>query len=106
VSVPLADVRWVRVRNGVTTAIVADGGELAQFAEIMLEEPLNRLAAQLDPAGFFRANRWYLVSLSAIDRVRPEGRGRLRLLLSPTPDEAVVVPQEHGAAFRAWFGIP
>jgi DNA-binding LytR/AlgR family response regulator len=100
VNVPVEDVRWVRVRNGITAAVVADGGE------VMLEEPLHRLQEQLAPAGFFRANRWYLVSLRAIERVRPEGRGRLRLILAPTPDEPVVVPQENAAAFRGWFGMP
>ncbi|MEZ4237539.1 MAG: LytTR family DNA-binding domain-containing protein [Myxococcota bacterium] len=99
VGVPVEDVRWVRVRNGVTVAATADG------AELMLEAPLNQVQQQLEPA-FFRVNRWYLVSLPAIERVRPEGRGRLRLLLHPTPDEPVVVPQENAAAFRAWFGMP
>ena len=99
VSISVEQLRWVRVRNGITAARVGDD-------EVMLEDSLTRLQARLPADRFFRANRWYLVSLDAIDRVRPEGRGRLRLLLEPPPDEPVVVPQEHAAAFRAWFGIP
>lgn len=100
VGLAVEDLRWVRVRNGITTAVGRDG------AEVMLEEPLARLEARLAPEGLFRANRWYLVSLAAVARVRPEGRGRLALLLDPPADEPVVVPQENAAAFRAWFGMP
>lgn len=100
VGVPVADVRWIRVRNGVTTATTADG------AEIMLEEPLNRLQAMLDPTRFFRASRWYLVSLEAVARVRSVGRGRLGLVLDPPAGEDVEVTQQHAGAFRAWFGMP
>lgn len=83
-----------------TTAFVADG------AELLLEDPLNRLQDLLEPAGFFRANRWYLVSLGAVTRVRPVGRGRLELVLAPAADEVVEVPQTHAQAFKAWFGVP
>lgn len=100
VGVPVSDVRWIRVRHGVTTAVTDDGSEL------MLEEPLNRVQSQLDPARFFRANRWYLVSLDAIDRVRAIGRGRLGLVLSPPAADDIEVTQQHAAAFRSWFGMP
>ena len=88
------------MHQGTTTAHDAEG------TEVMLEEPLNRLQAMLEPAGFFRANRWYLVSLAAVSRVRPAGRGRLSLVLDPPADEVVEVPQQQSAAFRAWFGMP
>ena len=100
VGLPVEGVRWIRVRQGTTTAHDAEG------TEVMLEEPLNRLQAMLEPAGFFRANRWYLVSLAAVSRVRPAGRGRLSLVLDPPADEVVEVPQQQSAAFRAWFGMP
>ena len=100
VGVELSSVRWVRVRHGITTAVTADG------AHIMLEEPLQRLQQMLEPARFFRANRWYMVSLPAVARVRPVGRGRLSLVLDPDPEEAVEVTQQHAAAFRRWYGMP
>ncbi len=98
VGVQVTNVRWVRVRNGIVVAHTDDGSEL------MLDESLVALQAQLSPR-FFRANRWMLVSLPAVRRVRPAGRGRLELILDPVPDASVVVPQESAAAFKAWFGV-
>ena len=69
VGLPITDVRWLRVAHGITRAMAATG------AEIMMDDPLNQLQARLSPFGFFRANRWYLVSLAAVVRVHPAGRG-------------------------------
>jgi len=99
VGVPVEAIRWVRVRNGITTAATADGDTL------MLDESLSRLETQLGPAGFLRVNRWYLACLEGVARVRSAGRGRLELVLDPPAEEPVVVPQEQAAAFRTWFGI-
>ena len=99
VSVPTQSLAWVQVRHGATWAMDRAG------AEVLLDEPLSAVQALLDPQAFHRANRWTLVSLAAIQRVRAEGRGRLALVLEPPPPEPVVVPQEGAAAFRAWFGM-
>ncbi|MBX2796348.1 MAG: LytTR family DNA-binding domain-containing protein [Myxococcales bacterium] len=99
VGVDAADIRWIRVRHSTTTATTADG------ATVMLEQPLNKLSEMLQPRGFFRVNRWYLVSLAAVVRVRSVGRGRLAVLLEPPADEPVEVPQTHAAQFRTWFGM-
>lgn len=99
VSVPVAELAWINVRHGACWATDRAGGE------ILLEQPLATLEAALDPARFYRVNRWFLVALDAIARVRPEGKGRLSLVLDPPAAGPVVVPQEGAAAFRTWFGM-
>jgi DNA-binding LytR/AlgR family response regulator len=99
VSLSAEAVAYVRVRNGMTLATAREGHE------VLLDEPLSAVQARLDPARFLRVNRWTVVALDAIDRVRSEGRGRLLLILRPPADEEVVVPQENAATFRAWFGM-
>lgn len=100
VSVPVESVAYVRVRSAMTIATTRDG------VEVWLDEPLSAVVARLDPARFHRVNRWSVVALDAILRVRSEGKGRLLLVLDPAPAEDVVVPQENAAAFRRWFGMP
>jgi two-component system LytT family response regulator len=70
----------------------------------LLDKPLSELEGELDSARFFRANRGYLVSIEAVARCRPYGKGRLLLELQPPAKEEVVVSQERGAALRAWLG--
>lgn len=100
VALPVSTVAYVHVRNGMTYATSRDG------QEIWLDEPLAAVAARLDPARFHRVNRWWVVALDAISRVRGEGRGRLVVIVDPPAEEAVVVPQERAEAFRRWFGMP
>lgn len=117
VGVDVADVAWIQVRAGATWCMVrgSAGPVGASPVEVLLDESLSSLQARLDPARFFRANRWTLVALDAIARVRAEGRGRLGLVVDPPVpaadgagegDGVVAVPQEGAAAFRAWFGMP
>lgn len=70
----------------------------------LLDRPLAELEPELDPARFFRANRAYLVSIEAVARCSPFGKGRLLLELRPKPEDEVVVSQERAAAFRVWLG--
>jgi DNA-binding LytR/AlgR family response regulator len=96
VSVPVADVLVVRVRHEATYAVGRDG------REVLLDGSLASVAARLEPRRFHRANRWTLVAVDAIARVRAAGKGRLELVLVDGTE--VAVPQEGAAAFRAWFG--
>jgi two-component system LytT family response regulator len=73
-------------------------------ARFQLDRPLAELDADLDPACFFRANRAFLVSIDAVARCRPYGKGKLLLELRPAVKEEVVVSQERAAAFRKWLG--
>lgn len=95
----LEAVAWFTVRNGIVWAVDQAGQEL------MIDPSLSQLEARLDPRGWFRVSRWFLVRLSAVTRVRAEGRGRLSLTLAPPSAEPVLVSQESAPAFRAWFGI-
>ncbi len=69
----------------------------------LLEETLAAVEAAADPARFFRVNRQMIVSIDAVRRFVPEGKGRLALELSPPAGVPVSVSQERAAAFRAWL---
>ena len=58
---------------------------------------------ELDARAFFRANRATIVSAAAIKSFRSAGKGRIELTLEPRPKDEVIVSQENGAAFKAWF---
>ncbi len=72
--------------------------------QYLLDTSLTELARELSPQEFFRVNRKFLVSISAVQSVRPHFKGRLALTLAPPVEEPVIVSQETAAAFRAWLG--
>lgn len=63
---------------------------------------LDEVEDLLDPAIFYRANRQYLIALSAIDSMRSDETGKIivRLKLAPFPE--IIVSKEKAAAFRKW----
>ena len=72
--------------------------------QYLLDRPLAEWEAEFQPNRFFRVNRAYLVSIDAVLRCRPYGKGKLLLDLQPAAAEEVIVSQERAAAFRDWLG--
>lgn len=96
--VALADIAYFFSENKLTF-LVTRAGE-----KCLVNEPLTALAAELDPAHFFRVNRNYLAHASAVKSFASVGKGRLAVQLSPRTTEEVQVSQENAADFRAWAG--
>jgi two-component system LytT family response regulator len=97
-SVRTSDVAYVFTSDKLVFLVTHAG------ARYLLDRAVADLEAELDPARFFRANRAWLVSIDAIARCRPYGKGKLLLDLRPPAGEEVIVSQERAAAFREWFG--
>jgi two-component system LytT family response regulator len=98
ISVRTADIAYVFTSDKLVFLVTQAG------TRYLLDRTLAELEQELDPARFFRANRAWLVSIDAIARCRPYGKGKLLLELRPATAEEVVVSQERSAAFREWFG--
>lgn len=65
---------------------------------------LEKLTQLLDPRQFFRINRQYLVSLSAIQTIHTYSAGKLKLELSPSPRQAIFVSGDRMSEFKEWLG--
>ena len=57
----------------------------------------------LDPVKFFRVNRKYIVSHSAIDDIVVYSNSRLKLKLKNSEDENILVSREKVQAFKSWL---
>lgn len=63
---------------------------------------LKELEDELDPKFFFRANRKYVVNISAIQKFKSD-QGKIQLRLEPATKEDVWVSKENAANFRHWI---
>ncbi len=70
----------------------------------MLDKALTEVEGELEPGRFFRLNRNYLVSIEAVARCAPHGKGKLMVELRPATSAEVIVSQERAAAFKRWLG--
>lgn len=75
----------------------------AEGKEYPVEYTIDALKELLDPKDFFRANRSYLVSLTAIIDVVVYSNRRLKLSLKNSPNSEIVVSREKVADFKKWF---
>lgn len=76
----------------------------AKNQKFILDQSLADIEKQLDPVLFYRVNRKYLVSMSAIKRIRSYPKSKLEVELEPSIGEEIIISQENVAAFKEWMG--
>jgi DNA-binding LytR/AlgR family response regulator len=72
--------------------------------KFILDKSLADLEKDLDPAQFYRANRKYLVNITAIKKIRIYPKSKLQLEMEPPASEEIIISQENVAAFKEWMG--
>ncbi|MEL7005462.1 MAG: LytTR family DNA-binding domain-containing protein, partial [Bacteroidota bacterium] len=80
------------------TYIVAIDGKKYPF-----DQTLEVLDHQLDPKLFFRANRQYIVKFESIAEIHPHFKGRMKIMLSPSADDEIVISAERTPEFKQWL---
>lgn len=92
-----SDIGFFRSESGYTTAYLYDGHTF------LLDQSLDALMKELDPARFFRINRQMIVSLNAVKEVHIYSTSRLKLDLLPKSDEDVFVSIDKVTPFKKWL---
>ncbi|MCD9622206.1 LytTR family transcriptional regulator, partial [Tenacibaculum maritimum] len=64
---------------------------------------LEELFKQLDKQTFFRANRQYLLSIKAIDKIIKYGNSQLKIETIPKADESIIISKNKTAEFKDWL---
>jgi len=54
---------------------------------------------------FFRANRQFIVSIQAIDRIVKFGNSALKIETQPSTDQEVVIGKNKAANFKQWLDL-
>lgn len=92
--------------NMISCFYIADGSVKAvtlDSREYTLPQTLDELTDCLNPIGFFRANRQYLISRESVKEIDLWFNNRLAInLKTPTP-EKIVVSKARVGEFKTWF---
>lgn len=70
----------------------------------VLDYTMDELEAMLDPDEFFRINRAFFLTFSAVASIEEYFGNRLSLQLNPTIDKEVIVSREKVNDFKKWLG--
>jgi DNA-binding LytR/AlgR family response regulator len=95
--VPTADAAYFQADTGYVSLVTHDGQRL------LLDQSLEQIAQELDPAAFFQISRQCIVSLRAIHKIHTWLNSRLRLDLTPPSKQEVVVSRDRVKDFKGWL---
>lgn len=69
----------------------------------ILDYTLDQLKGMLDPQKFFRLNRKYIASFSSISEIHTYSNSRLKIKLTNTEDQDILVSREKVGEFKDWL---
>lgn len=97
--IPLAvdTIQYFYITDGVVKAVVSEK------ENYLMSQTLDELTECLEPRSFFRANRQYLISKSAIKDIDLWFNSRLSVNLRFTSPEKVLISKARVAEFKDWF---
>jgi len=70
-----------------------------------LNTTLDKLADELDPDSFFRANRQIIVCINAITKIEPYFHNKIIVSTNPSFKESITVSKERAGSFKRWLNF-
>ncbi|PHI19872.1 DNA-binding response regulator [Lewinellaceae bacterium SD302] len=93
-----ADLRQLYSSEGLTFGLHSDG------RRYLLDESLDRLEAELNPAHWFRINRAQIIHVESVRKLSPYFNHRIVLDLQPAGELENIVSRARVKACKAWLG--
>jgi DNA-binding LytR/AlgR family response regulator len=97
ISVPLSDISCFYAADKSVYMLTM------QKQKYVMDESLDQLLPQLPEIDFFQLNRGCIASYKSIQSVHSYFNGKLKVELSPSPDEEVTVSRERAPEFKKWL---
>jgi two-component system response regulator LytT len=97
IAIPTEKIAYFFSENKLTYIFTKDGKKYPA------DQPLDELVDLLDPRIFFRANRQFIITFESIGEIHPYFKGRIKLVLTPTTTEEVVISSERSPEFKKWI---
>ena len=66
---------------------------------------LDELMSNLDGNVFFRANRQFIISISAIDKIVRYGNNQLKIVVNPNSQVDIIISKNKAAEFKQWLNL-
>jgi DNA-binding LytR/AlgR family response regulator len=96
-SIEVSDIQYFFSLEKTTFAKITDG------RRHILDFTLDQLEDVLDPQQFFRINRKYIISATAIQDMVSYTNSRLKLVLKGSDDSDIIVSRERVQEFKDWL---
>ncbi len=69
-----------------------------------IEKTIEQVFSELNPKDYYRVNRGYIISITAISEIITYSNSRLKVKVNQAPDHEIIVSREKVKDFKAWIG--
>ncbi|SHJ41074.1 LytR/AlgR family response regulator transcription factor [Aquimarina spongiae] len=99
VPISIDQIAYAQTENSITYIFRIDGKR--STSNLSLDE----LYQSLDASLFFRANRQFIISISAIEKIVRYGNSQLKILIIGNDNVEIIISKNRAAEFRQWLSI-
>ncbi|WP_397447109.1 LytR/AlgR family response regulator transcription factor [Polaribacter sp. R77954] len=99
VPVAIKDIAYVYTENTITYVVCFDGKR--STTNMSLDDMYTNLNSSL----FFRANRQFIISITAIDKIIKYGNSQLKIVLQSKTSEEIIISKNKAAEFKQWLNM-
>ncbi len=99
VPILIKDIIYIYTENTITYVVCEDGKRSTSNSS------LDEMYANFDASLFFRANRQFIISISAIDKIIRYGNSQLKIVLNSETPEEIIISKNKAAEFKQWLNI-
>lgn len=99
VPIAIKDIAFVYTENTITYVVCFDGKRSTTNMS------LDDMYVNLNSTLFFRANRQFIISITAIDKIIKYGNSQLKILLQSKTSEEIIISKNKAAEFKQWLNM-
>ena len=99
VPVLIKDIAYVYTENTITYVVCFDGKKSTSNAS------LDDMYKNFDTTLFFRVNRQFIISITAIDKIIRYGKSQLKIVLQSEAPAEIIISKNKAAEFKQWLNI-
>lgn len=97
IPIDVSDIAYIQIDSGIVKAYTFKG------ESYIIDEKLEDIESDLDPAKFFRANRQFIVQRSAVVNLTLYFNGKLILNIHPAPEERIIISKVKAPLIKEWM---
>ncbi|AXT55118.1 LytTR family transcriptional regulator [Aquimarina sp. AD1] len=98
IPVPINNISYIYTENTITYIVCFNGKKSTS------NDSLDDMLMNLDTSLFFRANRQFIISITAIAKIIKYGNSQLKILIKDA-DVEIIISKNKAAEFRQWLNI-
>ncbi|WP_299014019.1 LytTR family DNA-binding domain-containing protein [uncultured Polaribacter sp.] len=99
VPIPIKNIAYICTENTITYVVCFSGKRSTTNAS------LDDMYANLNNTIFFRANRQFIISITAIDKIIKYGNSQLKIVLQAKTSEEIIISKNKAAEFKQWLNM-